>query len=499
MTHLNSLLLKRALGSGLACALVLGAGPSFAGDAATASGKATVAAPPESPWEVTAAAGLNLARGNSDNLQLNTEILASYITLSDELYLGASYLYGEDRGVVNSNALRASANYNHLLTDRFYLGLFSDFLHDELADVDYRVNLGPNLGYYLIKNDTTKLALEAGAGYLWEKQGVKDDYFTLRFAERFEHKLSNRVKFVESVVYQPRAEDFGDYILTAEAGFTFAISRHWAVKASMRNQYDSTPAAGTRSNDLAVLASLSYSLAGFTDEGPAKRRSLKPEKKKADAPAMGWTNTAALGFGLTTGNSSTLNLTGDYATVFRSASNELFFNVGGAYGEIDDAKNLQNFRASAQYNRLLTERFYVGSSLAFLYDEIANLDYQVSPAVLAGVYLVKNDTAKLSIDAGPAYVWKKVGGVKDDYFAVQFGEKFSVKLAENLSFGQTLTYTPDVGDFSNFTLNAAAFIDVDLSSNLSFRTGVTDIYDSTPAAGSKKNDFMLTSGVAFKF
>jgi Protein of unknown function, DUF481 len=89
--------------------------------------------------------------------------------------------------------------------------------------------------------------------------------------------------------------------------------------------------------------------------------------------------------------------------------------------------------------------------------------------------------------------------VKDDYFAIQFGEKFSVKLAENLSFGQTLTYTPDAGDFSNFTLNGAAFIDVDLSSTLSFRTGVTDIYDSTPAAGSKKNDFMLTSGVAFKF
>lgn len=486
------------LGSGLAFAVLACGTPFFARAGDAAGGK--VAAPPvQSPWEITAAAGLNLAQGNSDNLQLNAEILASYITLTDELYLGASYLYGEDRGTINNNAFRASANYNRLLTDRFYLGLFSDFLHDEVADVDYRVSAGPNLGYYLIKNDATKLALEAGAGYLWEKQGVKDDYFTLRFAERFEHKLSNRVKLVESVIYQPKADDFGNYILTAEAGLSFAISKHWAVKASVRDQYDSTPAAGRDANDLAVLASLSYSLAGFTEDAPAARRTLKPDKKREADPSMGWTNTASLAFGLTTGNSSTLNLTGEYATAFRSPTHELFFNVGGAYGEVDDATNLQNFRTRVQYNRLLSDRLYAGASLAFLYDEIANLDYQVSPALLGGVYLVKNDTTKLSVDAGPAYVWKKVGGVKDDYFAIQFGEKLSIKLADNLSFGQSLSYSPDVSDFGNYTLSLAAFIDVDVTSNLSFRTGVTDIFDSTPAAGSKKNDFLLTSGIAVKF
>lgn len=499
MTRILPLLPTRALGHGLACALVLHTGLASAGSGAPVSGKEIAVPPRESPWEITAAAGLNLAQGNSDNLQLNAEILASYITLKDELYLGASYLFGEDHGAVNANAFRASANYNHLLTDRLYLGIFSDFLHDEIAGIDYRVSLGPNLGYYVIKNDATRLAFEGGAGYLWEEQGVKDEYFTLRFAERFEHRLGNRVKLVQSVIYQPRADDFGDYILTAEAGLTFAISKHWAIKTSVRDQYDSTPAAGRESNDLAVLASISYSLAGFTEDAPAKRRSLKPDRKKEADPAMGWTNTASLAFGLTSGNSSTLNLTGEYATAFRSPKHEFFFNVGGAYGEVDDATNLQNFRTRAQYNRLLSERLYAGASLAFLYDEIANLDYLVSPALVDGVYLVKNETTKLSVDTGPAYVWKKVGGVKDDYFAIQFGQRLSVKLSDNLSFGQSLSYLPDVGDFSNYTLNVAAFVDVDLTEKLSFRTGVTDIFDSMPAAGSKKNDFLLTSGIAVKF
>lgn len=492
--------MTRALVLGLTGAILGSATAILAGGQPPGDAKAVATPPPaENPWEVTAAAGLNLARGNSDNLLLNTEILASYLTLHDEVYLGASYLYGEDSGVVNNNAFRAYANYNHLLNDRLYLGLFSDFLYDELANVDYRVTAGPNLGYYVIKNDTTKLAFEVGAGYLWEKQGVADDYFILRFAQRFEHQLASRVKFVESVVYQPEAGDFGNYLLTAEAGLSFAISKHWALKTSVRDIYDSTPAAGAKSNDLAVLASLSYSLGGFAEEAPAKRRTLKAEKKKAADPAKGWARTAALGFGLTRGNSSTLNVTGDFATVYRGAENELFFNLGGAYGEIEGDPNLQNVRSSVQYNRMLTERFYAGSSLSFLYDDIANLDYHVSPALLAGAYLVKNDTAKLSVDAGPAYVWQKVGGVTDNYFAIQIGEKFSLKLSDNLSFGQTLTYTPEIGDFSNFTLNAAAFIDVDISSNLSFRTGVTDIYDATPAAGSKKNDLLLTSGIAIRF
>jgi len=473
---------------------------AFAGSGSTDLGK-QVSPPvsPPNPWEITGAAGLNLARGNSDNLQLNAEVLASYITLSDEVYLDASYLYGEDRGAVNNNVFRAYANYNHLLNECFYYGLFSDFLHDELANVDYRVDVGPNLGYYLIKNDTTKLAIEAGAGYLWEKVDVKDDYFTLRFAQRFEHKLSNRIKFVESVIYQPRADDFGDYLLTAEAGISFAISKHWAIKASVRDIYDSTPAAGAKGNDLAVLASLAYSLGGFADEAPAARRTLKPEKKKAADPTMGWTTTAFLGFGLTRGNSETLNLAGDLATVFRSPPNEFFFSAGGAYGETGDETNLQNFHTSAQYNRLLTERFYVGGSLAFLYDRLADLDYNVSPAVLAGVYLVKNDDVKFSVDAGPAYVWKKVGGVRDDYFALQFGERLSLKLLDNLSFGQSLAYVPDASDFNTYTIHAAAFVDVDVTSNLSFRAGVTDIYDSSPAAHSRKNDFTLTSGIAIKF
>ncbi len=475
--------------------------PSIAGTAAAASGKAITTTPTaaNSPWEITAAAGLNMARGNSDNLQLNINVLATYITLTDEIYLDAGYIYGENTGAVTSNAFRASANYNHLISDRVYFGLFSDFLHDELSNVDYRVDVGPNFGYYLIKNDTTKLAFEVGAGYLWEQVGVKNDYFAIRFAERFEHQLNARVKFVQSIVYQPRAEDFSDYVLTAEAGLTFAISNHWAVKAAVRDVYDSTPSAGTKSNDLAVLASISYSLGGFAEAAPAGRRTLKADKKKDAGPAMGWSNTAFLGFGLNRGNTQTLILTGDFASTYHSTTDEIFINLGGAYGEVDNTKNLENFRTSVQYNRLLTERTYVGAGLGFLYDQVAGVDYQVSPAALAGVYLVKTDKANLSVDAGPAYVWKKLGGVKSDYFAIQFGEKFSLKLAENLSFGQTLTYTADANDFSNSTVNAAAFMDMDFSSNLTFRVGVTDIYNNNPAIGSKQNDFILSSGIAIKF
>ncbi len=487
---------------GLAAALPAAAGTFVAsGKSDGTDGTSLASSGDISLWDVTAAVGLGLAKGNTDHLNLSAQFLATYVSPTDEFYFGADYLRTEKDSTVTGHNLHASSGYNRTLAGPFYLGIAGDAWYDEIADVDYRLGLSPTLGFHLIKNDRTLLALEGGVGYLWEKQGgVTDDYVTARFAQRFSHKFAGGVVFTESVGWVTELDDFSNnWLLVADAGLQVPLSRHWALGTNVRYTYDNTPAFGFDNSDLAVLATLNYSLKGFAPAAAEGRRSLKPAAVKPAELESGWSNTAAVGFSLTSGNTETLLATADYASIYRNPGHELFFNLGGAYGETGSSLDTQNFRAGAQYNKLLGERFFVGSGAGFLYDEISAVDYRVSPFVSFGAYLVKTDTAKLSLEAGPSYVWEKVAGVTDDYVAVQAAEKFSVALSDTVSFNQSLVYSAEASDLNNYTLTGAATLDVDVTENLSFRTGLSVIYDHTPAPGLKSTDTLLTAGLAVRF
>jgi putative salt-induced outer membrane protein YdiY len=240
----------------------------------------------------------------------------------------------------------------------------------------------------------------------------------------------------------------------------------------------------------------------LADDAPAAagRKTLKEKKAApAAAAAMGWTNTAAIGFALNSGNSDNMLVTGAYDAAFRSTGNEALFNVFGGYGETDSSTSTQLLRAAAQYNRLFSERCFGGLGIGLLYDDIAEVDYRLSPAATAGYYLVKNDAALLSIEAGPSYVWEEVGGVSDSYFAIQAAEKLTWKLADGIALTQSVTFNTEAEDWENFLLIAAAALDFDVTEDLTFRTSVNSIYDNTPANGNEKNDLLLSAGMAVKF
>ena len=484
-------------------AVLTGAGTVFAGptmDDAKNPSPLTIEEP-ISLWEVTAAAGLGLTSGNSDTLAVSAQILATYVTDEREFYTGADYFYGENDGEQTTNSYRAFADYNRLLSDRFYLGLANEFLADDQAGLDYRVSTVPLLGYYVIKNDTTKLAFEAGFGYLWEDQGVEDEYAVVRAAQRFELALSDRVSLWEKVAYFAEAGDFNNYTITAEVGISTRLTDSWALRTVARNTYDATPAAGADENDLTVLSGLSYTLGGIKSSAAASGRpSLFPGAPgPAGDPDSGWTRSAAFGLALTDGNSDTLLYTAEILADYRNDEYELFLGLSGAYGENDGVTNTEQVSTRAQYNKLLNENLFLGIQAPFLYDAIADVDYRVVPALTLGTYLIKNDTASLSFEAGPAYTFEKVGGIADEYFSVVAQEKFALALNDTVSFSQYAGINYDPSDSDNYILSGGAAITVGITDHLAFKTGVGVTYDNSPALGREKEDVLLSSSIALRF
>ncbi|MBK8093684.1 MAG: DUF481 domain-containing protein [Verrucomicrobiaceae bacterium] len=468
--------------------------------ASTAAGATLTPAPqPTTPWEYTAAGGMAFSRGNINSLTYSLQFLATYVTPETDAYIGADYFYGEAANVKNTNLFRVFGDYKHMINDRWYWGLGAEYLTDSIANIDYRFSLAPKLGLVAFKTDRSKLTFDFGPAYIWQQQGIRDEYAALWFGQRYENQISERVKFWQSLSYMPEAGDFGNYLLVGEIGVQALLTNHLALKVFFRDMYDSTPAAGRQANDMALISSITWAPGGFAPEPPAARRTLKPSIALPAAPALGWTSSAAVGFTMAKGNADNLALTVNYDTAWRSATDEFLFGLIGIYGQANGTTNTQSLLLNSAYNHLLNERWYAGASLGFMHNEPADLAYRFTPGLNLGVYFIRNDRVKLSVEAGPAGVFENQGGQSRSYFAFQAGEKLSWKINDTFTIGQSLYYNAAVSDWSDSYLIATAFLDTALGDNLSFRLGITNNYDNQPAAGFKKNDFILSSGIAVKF
>ena len=214
----------------------------------------------------TVSVGLTLTDGNSETLGANAglKIEGEKQGLGSVL-AGAEANYGESTvdGVKATTVENAKlfANVKKTLSERVFASIDSSVVYDDIALIDYRAMLGPGLGVYLLKNDKRTLALEAGPSYIWEQvDGAADDYLALRFSERYTCQISATAKLTQSVVYIPAAEDFDDYLLTAEIGVEAAMTARTSLKVALQDNYDSTPAADAEYNDVSLIAGLSLSL-----------------------------------------------------------------------------------------------------------------------------------------------------------------------------------------------------------------------------------------------
>ena len=211
-------------------------------------------------WESSLGVGFTLTRGNSDTLLATANIQTHRKTLEDEISLGADGAYGENDSVQNVNSAHAFSQYNHLFSERFYGYLRADALHDEIADLQYRITLSPGVGYYFLRQTNTSLAGEFGPAMVFERLGEEDNnYVTLRLAERFEHKFTeNNARVWQSAEILPQVDDFNNFVVNAEVGLEAAVYKKISLQAYVQDNFVNEPASGRQQNDLRIVSGLKY-------------------------------------------------------------------------------------------------------------------------------------------------------------------------------------------------------------------------------------------------
>jgi putative salt-induced outer membrane protein YdiY len=226
-------------------------------------------------WDKSLAFGYNLTAGNSDTSLLSILGAAKRDTGTDIYEFGSQYFFGTNKvedveGATSSteevddtvrNDLRAQGSYKHLLSDRLYVGATSNILYDEIADIDYRFGITPNIGYFLAKNPDYSFALDIGPGYIFERVGgIKNDYLAPRIGDSFEWIISCTSKVYQKADIVLDTEDSKNYILTAEAGIEAAISTDLALVLAGREIYDNVPAAGNKKSDFILTTAIKVTL-----------------------------------------------------------------------------------------------------------------------------------------------------------------------------------------------------------------------------------------------
>ena len=225
-------------------------------------------APPPKPkpkWESTLTANLAFTRGNSKTTTASGTATTQKKWDQNEIKYGADGTYGEktENGTTTAdpNNVHGYGQYNRLFTERLFGFVRLEGLHDDVADITYRVPLTAGPGYYFVKQPSTDLDLEAGPGFVWQKQGGEiDNYATLRVGENFNHKFNDRAKMWQKTEWLPKVDDWDVYVISSEVGLSAALTKDnkLALTVTLNHTFTRTPAEGRQQNDTILKTGITY-------------------------------------------------------------------------------------------------------------------------------------------------------------------------------------------------------------------------------------------------
>jgi len=224
-----------------------------------------------------------------------------------------------------------------------------------------------------------------------------------------------------------------------------------------------------------------------------------------------WHGDVATGLSLARGNANTFMLNGEAVTENVWDQNDLKLGADGQYGFNNWGQSTNRHDASQQtvaaeavhgfidYKRLFTERFYGSARVDGYHDDVASLQYRLVVGPAAGYYFIKSDASKLNLEAGPSFIKERLGHEEKSYLTLRVSEHGEHSFGKSAKVWETVSYLPQVDDFSNYLLNSEAGVEAALNAHFSLRVVVDDTFNSRPALGKKENDIILISSLVYKY
>lgn len=213
-------------------------------------------------WKSSVSLGATYKDGNTDKTLYTMNFKGDrYAPQSD--WINSLYgEYGKTEGEQTEGQLRAQSNYRYKFdAEDFFGGIFSEGYHDALKDINYRIKIGPNLGYYFINKKELKLDGSAGLNYVYEDTAAgSGDYVEWRLAGNYLWVISETASCYANVEYSAAVDDYEDGSGLLVVGAKSRLHERLSMFVELREEYDNMPEEGTEHTDTTLLAGLTYDL-----------------------------------------------------------------------------------------------------------------------------------------------------------------------------------------------------------------------------------------------
>lgn len=161
--------------------------------------------------------------------------------------------------------------HDHFWGAKFYLYENARYEEDDIAGLDYRLRLGVGCGYQWLdgfESETTgKWSFNQEVGAAWIKNNyadqdptVDDSYATVRYAHHLKYlpKWRDGVEVFHNFEYLPQVNDFDNYLIKADVGFSTKIVLDFDLLCKIEWDYNSMPSVGRKSSDFRYIVGLGY-------------------------------------------------------------------------------------------------------------------------------------------------------------------------------------------------------------------------------------------------
>jgi len=224
-----------------------------------------------------------------------------------------------------------------------------------------------------------------------------------------------------------------------------------------------------------------------------------------------WRGVAGAALNTSSGNTRTQNLLLNVDLARQTAQDKI-----STTGYINEGKSEVNGRkvttagkwgAAGQYDHNLTPQWFGFGKLGFEHDRVSDLSLRTLLGAGVGYHWVQTPKDTFDVYGGVSEVITRyghdqtIGGQTKQQFSTLgliLGETSSHKLTDTVSFNQRFEIYPGLSGTKSNLAKLNAGLSVAMSSTLSLNVGLTETYNSKPAAGAKKSDLSFFTGINVK-
>lgn len=209
-------------------------------------------------WSAELFAGLDLLFSEKDRQLYTGRAKLTYARPRLRSNLDYIFSYGYTDSELTANRMDGTMKTDLDVTKLAYTYSLLGGGYDEVRRIDWRYEVGPGLGYHLIKRTNFVLRVEGGFHYQVQnfEDNLEDYTLSQRLAQDMRWNIGSQFTFDEKVEYFPDLSALDQYRLRMEANLRYWLRSNLSLNLTVIDIFDTRHARNVSRNDLQIRSSI---------------------------------------------------------------------------------------------------------------------------------------------------------------------------------------------------------------------------------------------------